>query len=349
MSFSLYLWHWPVLVFVKYYYVYDLNTISKIFALLVSILLSVFSYHLIELKFRYKIKIYHTYNILIISYVFFVLFFFYINFNNKKLYEVNSPNFIADASLTNFKCEVFNYSFYQNKRGCIINRNSTSNEIFEIAIVGNSHAQMYVPSIKPHLAKYKKQAILLPMTGCLPTITVNINQKCMEIAKKYFLSYSNDKNIDTIILATTWWHQTIYDGKSFVDDPKHLILGNSILQLIENLKLKNKKVFLVGPLQVPLYELPQNLSRLLKFNHINNQELLKMLKVKKKIYDDEYSSLNLLLSKNLDKNFIQVDKIQCDLNYCYYSNQNGLYFADGSHISKVGTKIFLNSFEIIFD
>lgn len=349
MSFSLYLWHWPVLVFVKYYFVYDLNTISKIFALLVSILLSVFSYHLIELKFRYKIKIYYTYNILIISYVFFVLFFFYINFNNKNLYDINSPNFIADASLTNFKCEVFNYSLYQNKRGCIINRNSTSNEVFEIAIVGNSHAQMYVPSIKPHLVKYKKQAILLPMTGCLPTITVNINQKCMEIAKKYFLSYSKDKNIDIIILATTWWHQTIYDGKSFVDDPKHLILGNSILQLIENLKLKNKIVFLVGPLQVPLYELPQNLSRLLKFNHINNQELLEMLKVKKKIYDDEYSSLNLLLSENLDKNFIQVDKIQCDLNYCYYSNQDGLYFADGSHISKIGTKIFLNSFEIIFD
>ena len=40
----------------------------------------------------------------------------------------------------------------------MINENSDSNKPFEIAIVGNSHAQMYVPSIKPHLVKNKVKA-----------------------------------------------------------------------------------------------------------------------------------------------------------------------------------------------
>ena len=79
----------------------------------------------------------------------------------------------------------------------MINKNLDSNKPSEIAIIGNSHAQMYVPSIKPHLVKNKVKAILLPMTGCLPTLDVNINEKCMKISNKYFLDYSSDENIKT--------------------------------------------------------------------------------------------------------------------------------------------------------
>ena len=56
---------------------------------------------------------------------------------------------------------------------------------------------------KTTFRKKQIQAILLPMTGCLPTLEVNINKNCMEVSKNYFLDYSNDKNIKTIIIATT--------------------------------------------------------------------------------------------------------------------------------------------------
>ena len=349
ISFSLYLWHWPILTFVKYYFVYEINLITKILTLILSIAISMLSYHFIELKFRYKIKINHTYKILLVSYVIFVLFFIFINFTQKKLYSKNSPNFIGQSALTNFKCDVRNYKFYFNKRGCEINFELKKIDDPDIAIIGNSHAQMYVPSIKPHLIKNNKKAILLPMTGCLPTIDININKECIEISKNYFLDYSMDENIQTIIIATTWWHKKIFNGKKFIDDPQHLILGQSLLDLVKKLNLNDKNVFLVGPIQVPLYELPQNLSRLLKFNHINNEQLINMLKVKKQSFDQEYMAVIRLLSQKLKNNFIQPHKIQCDVNYCYYSNNEGVYFADGSHISKTGSKIFSKSFEIIFE
>ena len=349
ISFSLYLWHWPTLVFVEYYFVYEVDFSIKIYTLVLSIILSIISYHLVEINFRYKFKIKSLYKLLLISYILFISFFVFINLKKNISYVKNSPDFIAEASLTNFKCEINNYKFYKNKRGCVINKNLDSNKPSEIAIIGNSHAQMYVPSIKPHLVKNKVKAILLPMTGCLPTLDVNINEKCMKISNKYFLDYSSDENIKTVIIATTWWHEKIFNGKNFIDDPNHLVLSNSILNLINKLKLKNKNVFLVGPIQVPLYELPQNLSRLLKFNHINEKQLSNKLQVNRKIYDSDYQLVNSLLSEKLQKNYIQLDKIQCDLNKCYYSNEEGVYFADGSHISKTGAKIFTKPFEIIFE
>ena len=349
ISFSLYLWHWPTLVFVEYYFVYEVDFLIKIYTLVLSIILSIISYHLVEINFRYKFKIKSLYKLLLISYILFISFFVFINLKKNISYIKNSPDFIAEASLTNFKCEINNYKFYKYKRGCVINKNLDSNKPSEIAIVGNSHAQMYVPSIKPHLVKNKVQAIVLPMTGCLPTLDVNINEKCMKISNKYFLDYSSDENIKTVIIATTWWHEKIFNGKNFIDDPKHLVLSNSILNLINKLKLKNKNVFLVGPIQVPLYELPQNLSRLLKFNHINEKQLSNKLHVNRKIYDSDYQLVNSLLSEKLQKNYIQLDTIQCDLNKCYYSNEEGVYFADGSHISKIGAKLFTKPFEIIFE
>ena len=35
----------------------------------------------------------------------------------------------------------------------------------------------------------------------------------------------------------------------------------------------NKKVFLIGPIQRPNYMFPQNLSRLIKFNHIEENQM----------------------------------------------------------------------------
>ena len=171
----------------------------------------------------------------------------------------------------------------------------------------------------------------------------------MEVSKNYFLDYSTDKNIKTIIIATTWWHKKLFNGKKHVDDPNHQMLAKSLINLVRKLQEKNKNVFLVGPIQVPLYELPQNLSRLVKFKHINGRELKEKLEIDREIFETEYKLINSMLSQKLKNNFIQLHEFQCDNKKCYYSNDKGVFFADGSHISKTGSNLFIKPFEIIFE
>lgn len=347
ISFSLYLWHWPLLVFVEYYFVYELDLSKRVLTLLITCIFSVISYHFVEINYRYKFNIKSLYKLIAISYVFFISFSLFINLNNNN-YKKNSPDFIADAALTNFKCEILNYNFYKHKRACIINKDPKIKN-YEIALIGNSHAQMYVPSIKPHLVKNKKKAILLPMTGCLPTLEINISKECIYKSNQYFLDYSKDQNIKTVIIATTWWHKKLYNGKKFINDPKHELLSESLLDLINKLKENNKKVFLISPIQVPLYELPQMLSRLLKFKHINDKELLDKLQVDRRDFDQEYEFVNSFFTQKLKNNYIKLDQLQCDNYKCYYSDADGVFFADGSHISKYGAKFFTKPFQIIFE
>ena len=172
ISFSLYLWHWPMLVFLEYYYVTEIKILSKFTILILSILFSILSYHLIEFNFRYKYKIKNLFKLIFVSYFLFISFFLIQNLNNEKSFKKNSSNYISQANLTNFKCESSNFKFYFGKRGCLIN-DDINIENYEIALIGNSHAQMYVPSIRPHLKSNNKKAILLPMNQCLPTLNIN--------------------------------------------------------------------------------------------------------------------------------------------------------------------------------
>ena len=73
ISYSLYLWHYPIFAFLRYIDVFNNSIQIKLLAILLTIILSIFSYYFIEKPFRNKKFIINKYLVLLLSFFSFLI------------------------------------------------------------------------------------------------------------------------------------------------------------------------------------------------------------------------------------------------------------------------------------
>ena len=107
ISYSLYLWHYPIFVFLVKFNLVDLNIVTKCFLIISLISLSVFSYYFIEKPFRHKkIKFKKIFIVLFLKSLLIMLFCVYsLNLKSHSFltkYEGEARNFILNYDYNNF-------------------------------------------------------------------------------------------------------------------------------------------------------------------------------------------------------------------------------------------------------
>ena len=91
----------------------------------------------------------------------------------------------------------------------VINKKEDSEN--KIVLLGNSHAQMYVPLVSEVLSN-DSNLLLLPLNECLPTTLINVSKECcLHLANKNLSSVLKDEKVTTIAIATTWYAQGYID------------------------------------------------------------------------------------------------------------------------------------------
>ena len=341
-SFSLYLWHWPILVFLRYIYIDSVPLHILIGALLATIIISYLSWKYIENPFRSSFPTRTT--LLAILSIYCVLAICALTILALKGLpgrDADLANSFANAIDSNYRCPPGNYRLYGASRSCLIGDITAPPSL---ALLGNSHAQMYAPAIIESLNAHHQAGLIIPLNGCLPTIDLNISTECLKMAEINFKAMEKDGNLKTVIIAMTWYSNDLVDKSgASISDPNFTYREKSIMMLIGNLAKTGKTIYLVGPIAIPNFDFASVASRNIKFGNAAENS-----SVTRASFDNQFKPLISSLSFQLQARLILPHEVLCNHEHCNFADEQGSYFSDSNHLSVYGTQKVRKLFNPIF-
>lgn len=333
ISFSLYLWHWPIASFLNYYNVNEIEAWQSIVGFFLSVVISYLSWKYIEERFRKTIKTKRL--LILIGFIYLgligVSFFLVKSSGIQERYNAD-VNEISMAIDSNFRCPKIDSFPYGGSKACIVKVNNNKN--YDTAVLGNSHSLMYAPIVAETI---NKSVLVVPLNGCTPTFDININSLCLKQFKKNIQKIAQDDYIKRLVIGTTWSNFEMIDDKDRLVAVTNSRFNSSLLNTIRFLQKSGKEVYLIGPIVTPSSNnnFASDLSRSMAFGYETNN-------IKQKIYIDkflyDYSRDVSFWNNKLGNHFIQTYKNLCDDKFCYFRRNGNTYFADSNHLSQKGAQ-----------
>jgi len=331
ISYSLYLWHWPMIVLVNYYFVN--GTPSYVVALeIVAIGLCAYgSWRFVERPFRNRQMPLRTV-------VWFsgsgalalacagALILFFQGLPSRLNAQAAMLNEAVD---TEYRCPTSQYLSLGLNRACPMNLASRNPADAKAVLLGNSHAQMYAPAWTAIFAEHDTPGLLVPINLCLPTLIVNYTPACAAVAKQNLANVLALPRLQVVILAFTWSSpEPLRDSSGKVVGADELVGG--IDDLIQRIQQAGKKVILVGPIARPDWDVASITSRELAFGWpVRHPTALPLGE-----FEDMFGAAISHFQKEKDITFVPVSKALCNADSCGYVIDGRSVYADGNHIAE---------------
>ena len=358
ISYSLYLWHYPIFAYLRYIDLFDTLQI-KLLSIILVIILSILSYYFIEKPFRNKnivstnllITYILTSTIILLSFSFYTL--------KTEGFKKRFPSILIEDTGVDFI-----------SRNPIYSRDGKIN----ILLIGDSHSRAIQYNLNDQLKRndfnlfYFHTNIYLENFNLIDKKTKIINEKYFEENKKISEFIKNNNNL--IIILSSDWVQYIQEYSTYLEpinnNSKSKFKERRQEYLTEGLKSIINKILKQGHTVILIYQVPSfpfNPAReILKQNSISVHEkstILNILKFKKEllnvpILSNDYESYK----KNNQKVFEILDNIKgfniyrvypheffCNTiiaNRCVANNKEHLFFGDSTHLTFEGSKYVVN-------
>jgi peptidoglycan/LPS O-acetylase OafA/YrhL len=333
LSYSLYLWHWPVIVFTQYWLVRAPTTLELVAETVVMFVLAFLSWRFVERPFRgrsmpvRRVVQWSAVGVFVLGGAAAALIF------SSGLPGRLSPAAarINAAAGTNYQCPFGSTIAFGASRACKFALPSGDPERADAVLLGNSHAQMYAPLVSDILIAHGKQGLLVAANGCLPMTETNISADCAAIAEANIAAVERLEHARVVILGLTWGTNetgTLVDrtGRiSAVQGPAGVAAG--LVSTVARLRRANKTVIVIGPLATPDWDVASILSRSLAFGRPISMPLF----TSEAQFDDDYA---VVFQSLKGVALIRPDQIQCQAGRCDYLLDGRSLFADDNHLAK---------------
>lgn len=340
-SYSIYLWHWPIVVGINYF---ELSGFSVVLGILLSFILGAFSYHVIEPVGRIKGK-----NSLII-----------ILLGTIIIYVISS--YIRDEGFPNrFTLSKDVREIYSNIQGTPLKKCSTRKakdacRLFSDnpswAVFGDSHSFELAYALGKLLEPNNDGVIEYSRSGCpliLNDENVLFDQLCAEWRDSVINEILLNKKLENIVMINRY-NEDLF-GKNELNYPilpdqyntQHReAFFNDIETTIARLSDAGKKIWLVS--SVP--ELGRNIYTLLGKENLSNDNFDNVvandLDYQLKRNSFTYQTLEKISNYSNNVTFISIRDVFCDHEFCYAVRDGIPLYRDDDHPSLLGATLIGN-------
>lgn len=320
-SYSIYLFHWPV-VSIFYLYQVEFSLVSALFGVAISLLLGFASYNLIEKRVKPSIPKLVSYSAL------FMICSFFISSMNVSKYSLPESVIALDKYHDYFETDEGKMQFGNTGRTCFLTSVENNVNLFDedvclikdankkrLLLIGDSHAAQFYQAVKQNFPDY--DVMQATASGCLPFMTAKGEARCTALTNKIYSDYIKKYDIDLVLVSGNW----ITGAKKMGGVEA---VSNEIATANATLSGFAKNVVFLGQTKTfnyPMYRTVQ----IGKSDSIAKQEIT------------EIKSVNEALSKLLKEkgvNYLDVYDYGCGTDDCSYVDASGTPFMfDKNHMT----------------
>ncbi len=369
ISYSLYLWHWVIIVFGKLYIITPATSADKVIWIAVSFALAVLSWKFIETPFRTNIyfsrpKIFALAGS-VMAVAFAVSAAIYITDGAPQRFDQQSLSLISMSDVEWEKWDkcIKRAKFTKTSNLCQVGDTTIPPQFL---LWGDSHAHMFAATINTVALEKNTSGYVASLNSCPPLVGVERPDRpgCLKYNDKVFAYIQEHPELKTVILSARWgWvaHGTGYklEGDSFelVDDTIQInkrdgnieVFEAGLERTVQNLISLNRDVILIMPTPEVGFDVPSAYLIAARTSRDINaliaptyKEYLERNQVVFDIVED--------LAERYKIQLIDPSKILCDANICRVAieGQPPLY-RDYNHLSTLGVYYVLGAFEGLFN
>mgnify|MGYP001281709945 FL=1 len=369
ISYSAYLFHFPVFSLARYT---DINNLNYLYIVPLILLASFFNWKFIEKPFRKKNASLKKLLIFIIfSYLILILISFYIIKNEglNKREKFVLPESIEDSFIISKKgknCFDINYIHKKENKDKICKIGDINKKEIDFLIFGDSHIISFYNLFDTLAQKFGKTGLFVGYSACPPIMNVhtllkNKERNCNKLNKLVF-DISIEKNIKNLILISRWTYYT--DGKySGSDTMNYLSLrpsrsGNKetsrkafakgIFDTLEAYNKLGKNVYIIEqpPLQITSAKTVYYRSLNSDLSEFKNNLSKNSVKMDKHIHFQMYVKkiFNKALKNYKNLTLMNLDDVFCDkkINKCLIGNEKKSFYSDYHHLTSDGANMIEN-------
>ena len=370
VSYSLYLWHWPILVYTKLYLIKAPDTVATVAILLVIFMASVFSWRYIETPLRTKkilgsrralfsISALMSLVILGCGIILFTSNGFPQRIKNNTFMNPGKPDIEWRHWVS---CEDVSARINLHQPLCGLGKPDANASFI---LWGDSHAEALASGVDLSAKNQGATGVIATQVACPPLLSIDRahRKSCIEFNNAVLKYIADTPEIKTVILAGRWalstngtrYKQEPGDGAELADVESigagHLsnveLFDIGLNKTITTLQGMGKRVVIVNPIP----EIGFNVPFAFVVTELTGRDLKMLIAPTADEYKQRTAAVSLLFSKiktTSPVEFVAVDDYFCDRFYCAVVANGVPLYRDDNHLSTYGSKYVAKAFDDVF-